>query len=189
MRNPYRRLLLIVSVLELFTLSTAWAAKSGKLGVEILGAGTYSMAKSSSQVSSRQGFPGGGFIFNYRLGSKVTLEFGALYLSMVINNGSDQNITMMQGLGGLKFHFGKSFFMDLGGYGNNHLKDPMTVTGRDGGAYGGIGVRIRPTSKVGLVLRIQYDHALTTVLDTYGESITPSQVVGLVGLSFGARKK
>ena len=189
MKILLRRLFVLVSVLELFTLPTAWASnksggKSGKLSVELLGAGTMSMPKSTSAVSGGMGFPGGGLIFNYKLGAHVSFEFGALYLNTMINNGEIQTITLVQGLGGLKFTIGKSFFIDAGGYGNNHLKDTMTVSGRAGGGYGGLGVQIFPTSSMSLILRVQYDVALTSLLDIHGDMVTPSQMVGMLGVSF-----
>lgn len=181
--NKIRFALMLAGASSLVGAAPAWA-----IGVDLVGAGVYSMAIGTPTPTASFGYPGGGLIFNFRLGSKVDLQLGALYLTRNLDVGGVQAQTMIDGIGGLKFKFSRAFFLNVGGYYNYSLTDPLTSLGSDYGADVGIGIVLPLGSTVGLLINPRYHYSLNA--RTYGTgAYTPHEVLGLVGLSFGMGSK
>jgi hypothetical protein len=166
--------------------SAAWAG----VGVDLVGAGTYSKATTSAGTpDSKFGFPGGGMILNFNLSSHVKLELGGLYLTRTYTTFEEQKTRMLEGLLGFKFQLSRALFINLGGYLNHMISSPEGITDKDIGAYGGIGLKIPFGSSVALLLNPQYRYAFNK-LNTSGGfyTVTPHEFVGIVGLSFGMNR-
>lgn len=183
MNNKLRGLVLAAGMLLLSHASAAWAG----VGVDLVGAGTYSKASTSmGDPDSKFGFPGGGMIFNFRLGSRVQLELGGLYLTRTYTTYAEQKSRILEGLLGFKINLARALFINFGGYYNHFISSPEGITDKDLGAYAGIGLKIPMGSSVALLLNPQYHYAFNK-LNTSGGfyTVTPHEFVGIVGLSFG----
>lgn len=168
----------------LFAAPAAWA-----VGVDLVGAGVYSMATGTPAPTASFGYPGGGLIFNFRMGSKVDFQLGGLYLTRILDIGGTSTQTMIDGLMGLKLKFTRSLFIHVGGYYNYSLSDALSALGKDYGIDAGIGIVLPLGSSVGLLINPRYHYALNAA--TYGTdgTYTPSEVLGVIGLSFGMNSK
>lgn len=180
MRTKIRAALILAGISVVFAAPSAWA-----IAVDLVGAGTYSMATGTPTNTAALGFPGGGLILDFRLGSKVDFALGGLYLTRVTNQGTAVTHTMVQGLGGFRLMASRAFFVELGGYYNYRLTDPESTLGQDYGVYGGIGIRAMISNSVAFFLSPRYHYCLNNAMTNANGTIAPHEIVGLVGLTFG----
>jgi len=164
------------------------AAPSYAIGVDVFGAGTYSMATGTPTPTANFSYPGGGVIFNFKLGSKVDFQLGAAYLTRTLAIGLNFNQTMVDGLAGIKFNFSRMFFLNIGGFYNYYVTDAIASTGSDYGVDAGLGIVIPLSNSVGILLNPRYHYSLATMTNVFG-TYTPSEIIGFVGLSFGMSGK
>ena len=174
---------LLIGVSTLFV-----AAPSYAIGIDIFGAGTYSMATGTPTPTANFSYPGGGLIFNFKLGSKVDFQLGGAYLTRTIAIGVNYNQTMVDGLAGFKLNFSRLFFLNIGGFYNYYLTDALASTGSDYGVDAGFGLVIPVSSSVGILLNPRYHYSLATMTSGLG-TYTPSEIIGFVGLTFGRSAK
>lgn len=172
-------------ILSLFSL--IWLPALAQADVELVGAGVYSMPSGSFVPESRWGMPGGGLVLDFRMGSKVKFELGGLYLTRFYNAGGvDVKTTMWDGMAGFKIILSRGLYIDLGGYYNSYISNPQGLAGTDAGVLAGLGIKIPLVSSVSLLIHPQYRYALGQL--TYsGNTLNPHEIVGMLGLSFGAR--
>src|SRR6476620_4942088 len=71
--------ILALGSLCILSMPLAWA---GGVGVELLGAGTYSMAQGTPTPTADMGY-GGGLILDFRLGTKTMFQLGGIYQNNV----------------------------------------------------------------------------------------------------------
>ncbi|MBI2712203.1 MAG: hypothetical protein HYX41_04990 [Bdellovibrio sp.] len=160
------------------------AAPAYAVGVSLVGEGVYSMATGTPTPTATFGYPGGGLIFNFRLGSKVDFELGGAYSTRFLAVDTTNTQTMIMGLGGFRLKFSRSLFLNFGGYYNYMLNDPLASTGSDYGLDAGLGIIIPIGSTAGILINPRYHYSLTTMTYSTG-TYTPSEIIGFVGLSFG----
>jgi len=181
MMARFQKIALSFSILIGFMAPSAWA-----VGVDLVGAGTYSMFTSNAFTpSSAFGYPGGGLVFNFRLGSKVDLSLGGLYLTSISSvSGVNMTNKMVNGQLALRLKFTRSIFIDVGGYYNYLMSSDQSFTGNDYGVLGGLGIIIPLGQSVGFLIHPQYQYALANIVNG-PVTVTQSQVVGMVGFTFG----
>jgi len=157
------------------------------LGLDLVGAVTSPMATGTPTPSGTLGFPGGGLIFNFPMGSRVRFELGGLYLTRKYTANTSNTLTMINGQLGFKLLLARVLYLDVGGYDNIFLTNPQSLSGTNAGIFGGVGILIPFSPKFALVAHGQYQYALSSL--TYsGGTITPTEVVGMAGFSFGMNR-
>ena len=173
MMTRVQKLVVFASLIVSLSAPAAYAG----VGVDLLGAATYSMEAGST---GQLGFPGGGVVLNFRLGSKFDLQLGGIYLTRNYNDGANRTMTMIDGLLGFKYKFGKVVTLNFGGYGNYILTSSSSMLNRDIGLLAGIGIRIPLGAKFGILLNPQFRYGL---IQPTGYSF--NEVVMLAGFTIG----
>ena len=161
----------------------AWA-----VGVDLVGAATYSAASGTPAPTAAFGLPGGGLNLSFRMGSMASFEVGGYYLTTVHKFDTNTTSNTITGMGGFKFDLARLVFLDLGGYYSSLSTNPMALVGGDYGAYGGLGLRIPLKGSTAILISPKYQYSMHKF--TSGTfDITPSQFLLLAGLTFGMNSK
>ncbi len=190
MMKGFQKVLLLVSCLTVLSAPSAWA-----IGVDLFGAGTYTMGTGSPTPTSALGFPGGGLGLNFKLGQKVDLNISGLYLTSKysvddgIGGTTDVASTKIQAQLGFVFNLSRVFALDFGGHYNNYLKNDTGFSGtNDYGLQAGLNLRIPLGATAAFFIHPQYHYALSK-FSSDDSSLTPNEFVGTVGFSFGMHSK
>lgn len=174
-----------------FIVLGASVAQAGGVSVDLLGLLSYSMATGSPTTpTAGLGIPGGGMVLNFHLGNRVKFELGGFYETRFQNiSGVDLTSRMIDGIAGLKFVVTRGIFLDAGAYANYFLTDAVGYsTTYEYGVYGGAGFQIPLGGSTALTLQGQYHYGLSQMSYNAGAgSITPTEVLGMAGLSFGMK--
>ena len=164
-------------------------ALAGRVSVELLGNGTYSMPAGTPTSTPTLGYPGGGLNLNINLGTKVAFQLGGHYVTRIVTTDAAYTGNFISSNAGFKLMLSRGFSFIVGGYYNYYLTDPFTLTGNDLGLSGGIGLTIPMGSSVGLYISPMYHYSLSTL--TYGtaSTLTPHELLAFVGLIIGGGSK
>lgn len=177
MMARFQRIALVLGSIGLI----AFSASSAQAKVSVVGGAVYSLATGTPTPTGGFGFPGGGLLFGIKLGSKVDLDIGALYLTRTYNQGGTINSGLVEGQLGFGINFTRGFGLGIGGYAD-YVLTPAVDQGY--GAYASLRFRIPLGASAAILIEPQYHYAFTKV-DNGAKSITPSEIVGLLGVTFG----
>lgn len=156
------------------------------VAVDLVGTGTYSTAVGSpSTLTGKASFPGAGLQLHLPLSSRISFNLGGLYLIRVWNDGIDRTSRYMEGLAGFNLYLSRVFHLNLDGYYNYIVNDPVGLLGPDWGFSCGLGMRIPLGGSVGLLINPRYNVALNTQNYNGSNTVRPSEAVLLLGLTFG----
>ena len=175
-------------ILALFFLTTVISIPNGfsALRGEFLGAGVLPMATGVPAPTGKLALGGGGLVLSVPLKHRFRFELGYMYLKRDVTLDQQYKFNMHSFMGGFKIEFPKVVFLDLGGYSNNYINNPLPVGGKDYGAYAGLGLNIPFSPFWGLEILGQYRYALNK-LKSVDETITytPHEAVLMAGIRIG----
>jgi len=181
MMKRFRGLFLLTSCIVALSAPSAMAG----IGLDLLGAAVMPMATGSPTPTGRISIPGGGANLRFRLGSRVSFEVGANYLSRTYAAaGGGGTVGLLNYPVGLQLMLARFFFIEGGGYYNLYLTNPRSLTGADIGLFGGAGIRVPFSPSFALQVNAQYHYALTTLTYT-GGSLSAHEAVAFAGFSIG----
>jgi hypothetical protein len=163
-------------------------ARAGRISVELLGNGTYSMATGTPTPVASFAYPGGGLNLNFNLGPKAAFQIGGHYMTRLVTTDVSYTSTYASYNAGFKFMFSRGFSLILGGYYNSYMTNGMGLSTNDMGVSAGLGLALPLGQALDLYISPMYHYALTA--PTYaGGTYTPSEVIAFVGFVFGGGSK
>jgi hypothetical protein len=179
--------LLLASALGLFGVSTPSHALF-KIGV--VATGTFSLPNLSPS-NGRFALPGGGLLFDVRLGTKMLdLELGALYSSRTfVGNSAEQKMALLNFPVRLNFNMTYWIFISAGGYFNWNIATPTSFPNPiDYGASAGLGFNIPVSSSVAVTLASYFNYSFANIAASGASSLGPHEITMIAGLRIGMIK-
>lgn len=164
-------------------------AVAGVLSVELLGNATYSLATGSPTPTATFGYPGGGLNLNLNLGSKIAFQVGGHYVTTYWNTGTNNITSTIDTNAGFKFMFSREFSLIARGYYSLYRTNPLSLSTPNEGVEAGLGFALPLSSSIDLYFNPMYRYPLIKATYGVGNTLTPSEIIGYIGIVIGGGSK